>query len=436
VRAALEKLGSPPSPIAVALSGGLDSIVLLDVLAAMKDDCGIALSALHVNHGLSDNADRWQAFCAERAASLGILFATERLDLRRERGASVEAVARAARYAALSRMARERGIGVVALAHHRDDQAETVLLQALRGASAHGLASMPSVRTDDDGIRWWRPLLDTPRRAIHAHARQRMLEWVEDESNAERKYARNRLRHDVLPVIAAAYPGYRTAFARAAERASEAAALVDQLADIDLESARCGDRMLSRAALATLDPLRARNALRRHLALARAPVPDADRLAEFVRQLAAAAQDRHPRLPLDASRHLVASGGVVRVLSPQQAAAFAVEWHAEPTVELPHGTLRFARAIGAGIAAASVPAAGLLVRSRRGGERLRFARDRPSRTLKNVLQEAGIVAPLRSGWPLIVAGTSVVAVPGVGVGVDWQCAPGEPGWTVAWEATL
>jgi tRNA(Ile)-lysidine synthase len=435
VRDALPELGGHTDAIAVALSGGLDSVTLLDALADLRDDIGFALVALHVNHGLSPNATGWEAFCATRCAELGVGLAVQRLALTPAPGASLEAVAREARYEALTRMARERRIGVVAMAHHLDDQAETVVLQLLRGASAHGLAAMPRVRRDAGGMGWWRPLLGIPRIAIERHARPRGLQWIEDESNAERVYARNKLRHDVLPVIAQDHPGYRKALARAAERAADAAALCDALADRDLEEARCGD-VLSAAALSALGALRARNALRRHLVRIAAPTPDVDRLGEFVRQLSTAHRDRHPRLPLDARRDLVATRGQVRIVDARRHATFAIAWNSEASIVLPHGTLRFTRALGAGIAAGRVPSQGLLVRPRREGDRMRLAHDRPTRTLKNVMQEAGIAAPLRPAWPLLAAGTSVVAVPGVGVGVDWQCPPGEPGWTITWEATL
>ncbi len=426
------------SRVAVALSGGIDSVVLLDLLASLRERLEIDLAAIHVNHGLSPNAAAWERFCADLCRERHITFAARRLQLARAGGSSLEAVAREARYEALATAAHEQGIGTIALVHHRDDQAETLMLQLLRGSSERGLAAMPAWRALDAGITLWRPFLTVTRAAIADHARARNLGWIEDESNDDVRHKRNFVRNRVFPVLESGFSGYRTSLARAAERAAESATLVDELAEADHRNSPDGEAFTVQY-LRALGPLRARNLLRWTLSRRSIANPDTDQLAEFVRQALSAADDRNPLLALDRVHALHSGRGVVRILEYANAQPFRRPWHHETELALPHGMLRFARATGCGIDAESIPAQGFVVRSRVGGERCRVAANRRNRSLKNLFQEAGIPEPLRDGWPLIVtiseggSNELVVAIPDIGVGVDWQCPPGKPGWTVAWD---
>ena len=432
VRQSVLKGPARDAGIAVALSGGIDSIVLLDVLDGLRAELGFPLAAIHVNHGLSPHADAWESFCADECARRSIRCERIRVQLAPARGDSLEAVARAARYNALCTAARRLGARTVALAHHQDDQAETVLLQVLRGASPRGIAAMPGLRAGDEDVMLWRPLLDVPRRSIVDHAKAHRLRWIEDESNADARYRRNHLRHRVLPAIEEAFDGYRSGLARAAARAAEAAQLLDDLADADARNCASEDG-LSVPGLRELGTLRAQNVIRRMLAGRHVSIPDADRLAEFVRQALTAGTVRNPSLPLDPAWRLASARGQVRLLPRLLALPFHAHWRGDSRLVLPHGVLHFTPTVGGGFAAARVPERGLLVRPREGGERCRVSSNRPGRSLKNLLQEAGIAAPLRRDWPLIVDDGSVVAVPGIGVSVDWQCPPGEAGWSVVWE---
>jgi tRNA(Ile)-lysidine synthase len=433
VRSSALELAGRGARVAIALSGGIDSIVLLDALAALREELDLVLVALHAHHGISPNAGLWEAFCADQCLRRSVDFESVRLDLGACSSESLEAFARRARYAALEAIAARRGIGTLALGHHLDDQAETFLLQALRGASAHGLAAMPMLRKTDGGLRLWRPLLSLPRTAIVRHAESRRLEWVLDESNADTRIKRNLLRTRVFPEIEAGFPGYRTALARASRRAAEAAELADALGRFDAAQCAVGDA-LSLARLRVLGPLRARNAIRLQIAGSGAASADAERLDEFVRQALTAKSDRHPSLPLGSTRTLFATSGVIRVIAGAPAVEFHACWRGERELALPHGVLHFMPARGAGICASRLRATRCEVRSRAGGERIRAAANRPSRTLKNLFREAAIPAPLRPHWPLLVAGESLVAVPGVAIDVDWQCPSGADGWLVTWTA--
>src|SRR6266542_1050299 len=179
--------------IAVALSGGRDSMVLLDAAVLVAPELGASISAVHVHHGLSANADAWARFCADECAHRAVALAVHRVAVACGRD-GVEAAARRARYDVLA----GADVDVVALAHHADDQAETVLLQLLRGAGPQGISAMPAFRPGHPAL--LRPLLDLPRTTLAAYASARALVWVEDESNADRRHARNFIRRDVAPL--------------------------------------------------------------------------------------------------------------------------------------------------------------------------------------------------------------------------------------------
>ncbi|RZJ12863.1 MAG: tRNA lysidine(34) synthetase TilS [Rubrivivax sp.] len=238
--------------VAVAFSGGLDSTALLHVATRS----GARVLAFHVHHGLQPQADDWAAHCERVAGESGAAFACTRLSGSPGRGESVEAWARDGRYRALHDMAAEAGADLLLLAHHRQDQAETFLLQAMRGAGTAGLAGMPKLQWRD-GVCWARPWLDQPRELIRAYAEHHQLSWIEDPSNADGRYARNRLRQTLWP----AFPAAETGLAQAARWAQQADALAAEVAVEDLTKVASPER-LDLTAWAQLSPARARNALR------------------------------------------------------------------------------------------------------------------------------------------------------------------------------
>jgi tRNA(Ile)-lysidine synthase len=240
--------------VAVAASGGRDSTALLHATARAAAALGLRVHALHVHHGLNPAADRWAAHVRRQGRRWGLAVHVHRLAGAPAAGDSVEAWARRERYAALAAMARSAGCSVVLLAHHRRDQAETVLLQLLRGAGARGLAAMPAA-TERDGIHWLRPWRDQPREAIEAYVRRHRLAFVDDDSNADPRFARNRLRLQLWPALEQAFPGAEPALATAARRAAEEAQALHELAALDAASVREGDTLLKAAWLA-LSPAR------------------------------------------------------------------------------------------------------------------------------------------------------------------------------------
>lgn len=427
-----------PRAVAVAYSGGRDSTALLHatlVAAAAQD---VEVHALHVHHGLSAHADDWLAHgerqCARWARrGLPVHFHAERLALKPARGESVEALARTARYAALRRMALAAGCELVLLAHHRRDQAETLLLQALRGAGVAGLAGMPA-EARRDGITWARPWLGLPPGAIAAYVKQHRLSHIEDDSNIDRRYARNRLRLDVWPSLAAAFPQAEAVLADAATWAADADAALRELAALDLAACRDG-RALDLAAWQALSAPRAGNALRVWLREATGRSPSAAEVQRLLRELPAG---RGPaRWPLAAGELRRYRGRLRFELEAATEAAApretALAMHRAGRYRLPGwgGVLVARRVRNGGVALARLAA--LQLAERGGGERFRLATDRPARSLKKQFQAAGLPAWQRDGPLLYGADGMLLFVPGLGIDAAARAAVGEPQLALAWE---
>ena len=415
----LEALELAGRRVVVGLSGGIDSVVLLDVLHRGATKVGFSLAALHVHHGLSPNADAWAGFCERLCRARDIPVRIERVHVRVDGGHGVEAAARAARYAAYRAIDAE----FVALAHNLDDQAETVLLQLLRGAGPDGLAGMPFERALGPAT-LIRPLLDVPRSDIEAWARAHGLEWVDDESNADAAYARNHLRLHVLPRVAGHYPGYREALARAARNAADAAALADAVALADLADI-ADDTGVDIERLVALGPLRAANALRGWLRDAGVAMPPRIRLDEALRQLGSAASDASPEVMIGA--HVLRRyRDRVRLVPVESGDRWSLQWDGEPRLSLPDGRVIVAVAgVGDGIARDRLAGHRVVLRNRHGGERFQVQANRPRRELKKLFQESGVAPWERNRLPLLCVDEQVIWVPGVGIDPGWQAGSSE-----------
>ncbi len=390
---ALAALDLRSRSVVVGLSGGVDSVVLLHLLKARAARGGFSLRALHVHHGLSPNADRWAAQCRGFCRRLGVPLSVVKAKVRRT-GQGLEAAAREARYNAFRKAKGE----VLALAHQLDDQAETVLMNLLRGAGLRGASGMPLVASLGKKM-LVRPLLGVPREAITAYARAHGLQWVEDESNRDESLARNFVRRRVGPVLAKRFPRWREALARAARHFAQR-----EVQASDLLRAFLRERGLR--------------------------APSEARLAEMLRQLAgsgAGTELRHD------GAHLRLYRDQVFVLGLEPLGPFApVRWNGEKRLALPAlgGELRFRRKRGGGF---SLPGKqGIEIRLRAGGERLQPDPRRPHRTLKNLFQEAGIPPWRRERLPLLYCGERLVCVPGLGVDAAFQPPAGGSGWLAEW----
>ena len=291
------------SRLCVGLSGGCDSVVLLHLLA--KGRFAAQLSAIHVHHGLSPNADTWRAHCVAYCREMGVPLGVSHVDVDRAGREGLEAAARRARYAAFA----DNGADVLLLAQHRGDQAETLLFNLLRGAGVVGAAAIP-VEREFRGMRVLRPLLSVSRAEIEAYAREQGLSWVNDESNGDISFSRNFLRHEILPTLADRFSGAESGLAQAAENFAEALILLDDLAIQDWASIAIGNDAQMKL-LRHLSAERIKNMLRYRLRLLGWRTPDAPRLAEFVRQLLQAGPDRHPALILPDGEMRVAQGRLI-----------------------------------------------------------------------------------------------------------------------------
>lgn len=284
--------------LSVAYSGGLDSTVLLHAVKGIVSALNVRLSSIHVHHGLSMNADAWADHCERNCTCLGIALRMIRVQVEPKRGEGMEAAARTARLQALLADSAHW----ILMAHHADDQAETVLHNMLRGAGLRGMAAIPEMRG-----RVLRPLLQVPRKDLLVYAKIHGLEWIEDESNVDRRYTRNFLRHEVMPGIEGRFPRAVEQLAAVARRFGEAQSLLDDLALSDLRADHFSFPIAINC-LRELPELRARNAVRALLSNHGVQLPSERRLNEFVRQLRMAGNDRHPCLQLDAYMLWVATG--------------------------------------------------------------------------------------------------------------------------------
>lgn len=430
----------PARRVAVAYSGGRDSTALLHAtLMAMRDQA-TSVVALHVNHGLSVHADAWEQHCRDQCdlwSTEGLLLAFEscRLLTRPDAGDSIEAWARRERYAALGRLARSHGAEVVLLAHHRLDQAETLILQALRSAGVAGLAGMPRA-IEREGIHWMRPWLDIPRSAIDAYIRSQALSHIDDDSNSDERYARNRLRCRVWPALVQAFPDAEPAFACAATWAQQAQACLDELATDDL-SVIVGAAGLQLAGLQALSSARRVNALRAWLSRQTGAVPPASLLARLADELFGAGAASWP-LAAGLLRRYRGHLKWVRSLAipatqclPKEAQLLI---HRAGVHRLPGwgGSLRVVRVKEGGVPLAWL--AQVELRERSGGERYQAGVGRPTRSLKKQYQAANLPAWERSG-PLVFSGGHLIFVPGLGLDARVIGLPGQALVNLAWEAS-
>lgn len=430
----VERLGlTLATSLRVAYSGGIDSLVLLHALAALRRSAPWRISAIHIDHGLQPESADWARQCRRTCHGLKIDCVVERIDVSGVKEDGVEAAARRARYARLERLI---AAGEALLtAHHRDDQAETLILQLLRGGGVQGLAAMPEVAPFGPG-RLARPLLSFTRAALKRYAAGHALEWIEDASNEDTRLTRNFLRRRVFPLLVERWPEATGSMARSARHTAQAAEILDEVAVADLRACRSDQAAtLDIAALLSLSPARLRNALRYWIRCQELPVPSTAQLEELLRRLRKSPRTRHARVawPGVEVRRYRDRLTVVPTPAETHERAAAIDWSrhwdfAEPLYIAPVGVqLRARAAVGVGVALARVAGKRVEVRLRHGGERCRLS-GRPRRPLKKLLQEAGVPPWERARLPLIFVDGELAAVAD-----RWVCEPfaagrGEPAW--------
>ena len=440
IAAQLVPLVPAHSSILIGLSGGVDSAVLLHLLHRLAPRFSWRLSALHVHHGISSNADAWADFCAALCAQHGIPLHVERVDIAPLREHGIEAAARKLRHAAFAR----QPVDFVALAHHADDQAETLLLQLLRGAGVRGTSAMPLLAEREGSPNLLRPLLHCFRQEILDYATVHGLRWIEDESNADDSYPRNFLRHRLLPLLEEKFPAYRATLTRSAQHFAEASELLDDLARLDAqntlplpswEMGEGNEFHLEVSRLQSTSQPRAKNLLRYFLCSIGAPMPQTVQLDDMLRQLCGARRD---------AAVCIAYGGGYWQVRRYQGRVYALRalgefdrnlvlsWRGEVGLDWPALNTRvvFARKQGDGISLAKLQHAPVTLRLRQGGETLRPHPYAATRTLKNLLQEYHVSPGQRERLPLLYCGDELVCAVGVVIAAEYLANAGEAGVSV------
>jgi tRNA(Ile)-lysidine synthase len=417
----------------VAYSGGVDSHALLHALAALRPGFSCRVAAVHVNHGLQAGAGAWDQHCRAVCAGLDVPYVLLQVDGRAAAGESREAAARAARYAALSGWL-PRG-DCLLTAQHRDDQAETLLLQMLRGSGVKGLAAMPR-RTPFGGGYLLRPLLACGRDALIGYAVANHLHWVDDPSNQDISLDRNFLRHQTLPVLRRRWPALSSTLSRSARHCAEAALILEDLAREDLDALADGSSdSLHVSGLLQLSPARQRNLLRHWLTNRGATAPSEAVLARIVIDILDSRSDAEACVRWGACElrryrdrlHLLPQ-------VPPHELPPSLEWRPETALELPRtgGVLSASRHTGSGVRAAAFDGAAVRVSWRRGGERCRPAGRRHHHALKKLFQETGIPPWERGRIPLVYIGDELAAVADLWVCEPFGAGPDEAGFTIHW----
>lgn len=431
VAAFLGSLPAKPKRLCIGLSGGLDSVVLLHLLAGLRERLGFELRAVHVHHGLSPNADSWADFARSCADRLGIGCSVSRVRIECGSGLGIEAAARQARYAVFE----QQDCDALLLAHHRDDQAETLLLNLLRGSGVRGLAAMPVCRLLASGAWLARPLLDVARSDLLVHATLHGLSWVDDESNTDLALGRNFLRHSIMPLLEEEFPGAADTFARSARHLAEADALLREIARHDLGICLAEGNAFCFENARSLSEARLRNALREWLRQA-GIVADARAFDELLRMMREAAQDAAPvwlwrDRAVRRYRDCLHVTPAVLCSGPD----WPFSWCHEAVTPVPdwQGRLIWTHSgNGAGIAESALSGR-LELRRRRGGEGLCLAAGGPTRKLKHLYQEAAVPPWLRDAMPLLWIDGRLAAVPGLWVASEFTRAGG---WRIDWQCGL
>jgi tRNA(Ile)-lysidine synthase len=417
---ALETADNKPDRYVIALSGGLDSTVLAHALTVTRERHGKSLLAVHVDHQLHPESGHWNDYCRRLADTLDLEFVAETVSVVAD-GGGLEAAAR-----------KDTGDRDWLLsAHHRNDQAETLLLNLMRGSGPAGMAGIGLLTPFAAG--WLvRPLIDVPRDALEAYAAAQNLHWVDDPSNEDLRFDRNYLRHEVLPPLEQRWPGVIERLARSADLAAEAAMMLDELAASDLREV--GDRAarIDIAGLLQLTDARQRNLLRHAIRREGLPLPGAARLATVLVSVLQARDDAQPMVQWEGAEVRRYRGKLYlsRPLGEQS-------WPpgGRPLADSPvslgpgMGTLRLSPGAPRGLSG-SVLAGGLAIRMRKGGEEIKPLGQTHTKKLKKLLQEKGIVPWMRERLPLIYSGEELVAVADLWVAAE---AASEPGTAVCWD---
>ena len=428
----LEQLEAAPQ-ILVGFSGGLDSTVLLHLLCELLPP--ELITAVHIHHGLSENADDWQQHAKALCHSLGVRLISESVVVN-ETGAGLEAAAREARYTMFEKQLVKNG--VLLLGHHADDQVETVLFRLLRGSGARGLSGIPQIRAVGTG-HLIRPLLNKPKSSLQAYAQARQLSWIEDESNQQQQFDRNYLRNTVIPKLAQRWPDYVQGVMRSAEQSGQADQLADSVARADLAlldpRLERGGWSLDLARMVELEPLRQKNLLRYWPEIYGLAALGQTFIDEVISSLLSAREDSEPkvlRADLQLCRYRQRLYLLRRSGRAKADLGLCLFWSGDEPLVLPDGNLLITEpTLGEGLRLNNVER--LEVRFRQGGERCQPLGREHSNSLKKLLQEYGLEPWWRERVPLFYIDQHLVAVGNLWVCEGWQAGAEIEGLKILWQ---
>jgi len=414
--------------ILLGLSGGLDSCVLLHLLANMQTQLDFKLKAIHVHHGLSSSADDWLNFCKQKCKLLDIEFDAVKVKINEKGSLGIEGEARELRYEAIKKKQK----GVVALGHHQNDQAETLLLQLLRGSGLKGLAGMPEF---DEERKFWRPMLNIKKELLEKYASENDIKYIKDESNEDINFDRNFIRKKVLPLIESRYPASIETISRSATNISEGHQINELLALDDSKNVMSDDGShLLIENLNKLPNLRAINLIRWWLSFNDLLMPSKKNVEELFRQVKLIKKDTSLNLKISNDRSIRAFDDKLLIVSiMNDLPSYHFKWAGQEEIELPNKSkLHFVKTKKGGLSLSKLGAKSLYIKSRTGGEKLKSFPDQPSRSLKYLFQKADIPHWERDQVPLVYANEQFVAVPNLGVQYEYQSKVGEVGYQIKW----
>ena len=422
------KKDNPDLEILLGLSGGLDSCVLLDVLAQMQTQLHFKLKAIHVHHGLSPSADDWLNFCKEKCKLLDIEFYDVKVKINEKSSLGIEGEARELRYRAIKKKQK----GILALGHHQNDQAETLMLQLFRGSGLKGLAGMPEF---DINRKFWRPMLNIKKELLEKYASENNIEYIEDESNEDINFDRNFIRSKVLPLIESRYPASIETISRSVSNISEGHHLNELLALDDSKNIMSDDgSYLLISDLNKLPNLRAINLIRWWLSFNNLLMPSKRNIEELFRQVKYVKKDTSLNLKISNNQAIRAFGDKLFIVNMKnKLSTYNFKWSGQEEIELPNKSkLRFVKTKKGGLSLSKLGVNTLDIKGRTGGEKLKPLPDQPSRSLKYLFQKADIPHWERDQVPLVYANEQLVAVPNLGVQFEYQSKVGEDGYQIKW----
>ena len=414
--------------VLLGLSGGLDSCVLLHLLAQMQTQLHFKLKAIHIHHGLSSSADGWLDFCKEKCKLLDIEFYDVKVKINNKSTLGIEGEARKLRYEAIKKKQK----GIVALGHHQNDQAETLLLQLLRGSGLKGLSGMPEF---DEERKFWRPMLTIKKELLEKYASENDIKYIKDESNEDINFDRNFIRKKVLPLIESRYPASIETISRSATNISEGHQINELLALDDSKNVMSDDGShLLIENLNKLPNLRAINLIRWWLSFNDLLMPSKKNVEELFRQVKLIKKDTSLNLKISNDRSIRAFDDKLLIVSiMNDLPSYHFKWAGQEEIELPNKSkLHFVKTKKGGLSLSKLGAKSLYIKSRTGGEKLKSFPDQPSRSLKYLFQKADIPHWERDQVPLVYANEQLVAVPNLGVQYEYQSKVGEVGYQIKW----